>query len=108
MANVSTVFLFKIIIFKFLEEKFQTNSTFVELWCVFWRWFDPPICPRSRQIIPSLLRMINELEAQVSVLEQQDHGNGKGFSMWKLLFVSLMVLLLCIVLCDKNSELSVE
>ena len=35
--------------------------------------------------------MINELEAQVSVLEQQDYGNRKGFSMWKLLFVSVVV-----------------
>ena len=75
---------------------------------MFWRWFDPPICPTTRQIIPGLLRRINELEAQVSILKQQDHGNGRGFSVWKLLFVSLVVFLLCVVLFDKNSELSIE
>ncbi|GJT13660.1 zinc finger, GRF-type containing protein [Tanacetum coccineum] len=31
--------------------------------CVnFLRWFDPPMCQRSVQIIPSLLRSHNELE----------------------------------------------
>ena len=47
--------------------------------------------------------MINELEAQYSVLEQQDHGNGRRFSIWKLLFVSMLVVMLCMDLFDKNS-----
>ncbi|GMN58997.1 hypothetical protein TIFTF001_028097 [Ficus carica] len=42
--------------------------------CVFWRWFDPPICPRSRQIIPGLLRRIKELKDQLRGLKLQDQG----------------------------------
>ena len=70
---------------------------------MFWRWLDPPMCPRARQIIPSLLRRINELEAQVSVLEQ-DRGNGSRFSFCKILFaIVVVVVFLCIILGDKNN-----
>ena len=33
--------------------------------CGFFRWYDPPICPRSKIIIPGLVRKIHELESQV-------------------------------------------
>ena len=33
-----------------------------DLNCGFFRWFDPPICARSKQIIPRLLRRLRELE----------------------------------------------
>ena len=61
------------------------------------------MCRRGRQMILGLLRRINELEAQVSVLEQ-DHGNGCRFSFWKLLFATVVVVVfISIILGDKNS-----
>ena len=70
---------------------------------MFWRWLDPPMCLRARQIIPGLLQMINELEAQVSTI-QQDRGNVSRFSFCKLLFATVVVVIfLCIILGDKNS-----
>ena len=33
--------------------------------CRFFRWHDPPICVRSRQIILGLLRRIRELEMSI-------------------------------------------
>ena len=34
--------------------------------CSFFQWLDPEICPRSKQIIPGLLRRVNELEFELS------------------------------------------
>ncbi|GER38052.1 GRF zinc finger family protein [Striga asiatica] len=34
--------------------------------CRFWNWFDPPMCARSKEIIPGLLRKINRLEAETN------------------------------------------
>ncbi|GER41253.1 GRF zinc finger containing protein [Striga asiatica] len=31
--------------------------------CRFWNWFDPPMCARSKEIIPGLLSKINRLQA---------------------------------------------
>ncbi|GKE12677.1 zinc finger, GRF-type containing protein [Tanacetum coccineum] len=40
--------------------------------CVnFLRWFDPPICQRSVQIIPKLLRSLNELEEILAMVEEK-------------------------------------
>ncbi|KAK1577581.1 hypothetical protein Q3G72_022964 [Acer saccharum] len=36
-----------------------------DLNCGFFRWFDPPICARSKQIIPGLLRRLRELEMRL-------------------------------------------
>ncbi|GJU26572.1 zinc finger, GRF-type containing protein [Tanacetum coccineum] len=40
--------------------------------CVnFLQWFDPPMCQRSVQIIPSLLRSRNELEEILPMVEEK-------------------------------------
>ncbi|GJX34062.1 zinc finger, GRF-type containing protein [Tanacetum coccineum] len=40
--------------------------------CVnFLRWYDPPMCQRSVQIIPGLLRSRNELEEIVAMVEEK-------------------------------------
>ncbi|GKE37018.1 zinc finger, GRF-type containing protein [Tanacetum coccineum] len=40
--------------------------------CVnFLRWYDPPMCQRSIQIIPGLLRSHNELEEIVAMVEEK-------------------------------------
>ena len=33
--------------------------------CGFFNWYDPPICARSKKIIPGLLRRIRELETKM-------------------------------------------
>ncbi|GKA76624.1 zinc finger, GRF-type containing protein [Tanacetum coccineum] len=37
----------------------------------FLRWYDPPMCQRSVQIIPRLLRSCNELEEIVAIVEEK-------------------------------------
>nr|GMC71945.1 uncharacterized protein LOC109193515 [Ipomoea batatas] len=37
--------------------------------CGFVRWFDPPMCSRSKMIIPGLLRRINRNEQEIEVLK---------------------------------------
>ncbi|GJT67921.1 hypothetical protein Tco_1419718 [Tanacetum coccineum] len=40
--------------------------------CVnFLRWYDPPMCQRSVQIIPGLLRSRNELEEILAMIEEK-------------------------------------
>ncbi|GER25167.1 GRF zinc finger containing protein [Striga asiatica] len=34
--------------------------------CTFWKWFDPPMCARSKEIIPGLLTKINRLEDETN------------------------------------------
>nr|GEY86463.1 zinc finger, GRF-type [Tanacetum cinerariifolium] len=44
----------------------------LSLTCVnFLRWYDPPMCQRSVQIIPGLLRSRNELEEIVDMVEEK-------------------------------------
>ncbi|GJW97726.1 zinc finger, GRF-type containing protein [Tanacetum coccineum] len=43
--------------------------------CVnFLRWFDPPMCQRSVQIIPGLLRSRNELEQILAMVEEKRYA----------------------------------
>ncbi|KAK1577794.1 hypothetical protein Q3G72_004815 [Acer saccharum] len=47
--------------------------------CGYFRWHDPPICERSKQIIPGLLRRIQELEMRMG--ESNDfEGNHQDVS----------------------------
>ncbi|PIN06779.1 hypothetical protein CDL12_20663 [Handroanthus impetiginosus] len=39
--------------------------------CSFFSWMDPPVCERSRQIIPGLLRRVNKLENEVTKFEKE-------------------------------------
>nr|GFA02215.1 zinc finger, GRF-type [Tanacetum cinerariifolium] len=42
--------------------------------CVnFLRWYDPPMCQMSVQIIPGLLRLRNELEEILAMVEEKRH-----------------------------------
>ena len=34
--------------------------------CGFWAWLDPEICERSKQVIPGLLKKIQQLESEIS------------------------------------------
>ena len=38
--------------------------------CGFWKWYDPPICQRSKDVIPGLLRRIRHLEREVFMLSE--------------------------------------
>ena len=34
--------------------------------CGFWAWLDPEMCERSKQVIPGLLKKIQQLESEIS------------------------------------------
>ncbi|KAG8379460.1 hypothetical protein BUALT_Bualt07G0090800 [Buddleja alternifolia] len=38
--------------------------------CDFFTWFDPPMCARSKLIIPGLLRRLNRQEEEIRKLQQ--------------------------------------
>ncbi|GJT37239.1 zinc finger, GRF-type containing protein [Tanacetum coccineum] len=52
----------------------------------FLRWFDPPMCQRSVQIIPGLLRSRNELEEILAMIEE------KRRKLLKFLIISWVVM----------------
>lgn len=64
--------------------------------CNYFTWFDPPMCARSKMIIPGLLRKISDLEGEIHDMELKlILGNkvdqpveGKK---WKFWFVVAMV-----------------
>ncbi|KAJ9541246.1 hypothetical protein OSB04_027752 [Centaurea solstitialis] len=43
----------------------------IERRCGFIRWFDPPMCSRSMEIIPGLLNSKNQLDAKIKYLEHE-------------------------------------
>ncbi|KAJ9565721.1 hypothetical protein OSB04_001687, partial [Centaurea solstitialis] len=47
--------------------------------CGFIRWFDPPMCSRSMEVIPGLLNSKNQLDAKIKEVKHEDRK-------WKLLF----------------------
>ncbi|KAK3206901.1 hypothetical protein Dsin_020947 [Dipteronia sinensis] len=51
--------------------------------CGFFRWYGPPMCARSKLIIPGLLRRIRELEmgsSETNVLEANDKSYASVFA----------------------------
>ncbi|RAL43945.1 hypothetical protein DM860_014082 [Cuscuta australis] len=66
--------------------------------CKDWEWVDPPMCDRSMNIIPSLLKRINTLEGENEQLRV--HLNPKeGIQMSHLLVVVVCLLVVVCVLC---------
>ncbi|GER45281.1 GRF zinc finger containing protein [Striga asiatica] len=49
--------------------RFRSCSEYENGGCDFFSWVDPPMCNRSKQIIPGLLRKSNQLRAQNEALE---------------------------------------
>ncbi|KAL6559253.1 hypothetical protein OROHE_006622 [Orobanche hederae] len=39
--------------------------------CAHWNWFDPETCPRSKQVIPGLLQLINEKDEIIEELLEE-------------------------------------
>lgn len=54
--------------------------------CNFHLWFDPPMCPRSKTIIPGLLRKVEKLEDVVAAKKKKER-------------LLLMVVVLMFVIC---------
>ena len=51
--------------------------------CGFFEWLDPPMCSRSKQIIPGLLKKINRLEndtKSLSIEGSEDYGENGQYS----------------------------
>ena len=80
--------------------------------CGFFRWIDPPMCARSKTIIPGLLRKIRELERRLEVAEEEDSryeqwgsvddGTRMGWGFFKFLkplciFLSVIILFVWLV-----------
>ncbi|KAL7125577.1 hypothetical protein ABFS83_14G126000 [Erythranthe nasuta] len=64
-------------------------------------WCDPPMCDRSKQIIPGLIKRINALQAQAEMALMNDLKNKKTMTKSYGWFVpyAVAVVLICIVLC---------
>ena len=59
--------------------------------CGFFTWHDPPMCTRSREIIPGLLRRINTAEAQVNRGKKKEKMFGfLLIASWMILFAFVM------------------
>ncbi|GER50502.1 GRF zinc finger containing protein [Striga asiatica] len=49
--------------------RFQSCLNYENGSCDFFDWYDPPMCRRSKMIIPGLLRKMNEREAEIEMLK---------------------------------------
>ncbi|PIN02097.1 DNA topoisomerase [Handroanthus impetiginosus] len=54
--------------------------------CNFFSWVDPPMCARSRQIIPGLLKRVNKLESEIA------RRKSKELKMWIVMGVSCILI----------------
>lgn len=46
--------------------------------CGFFEWFDPPMCARSKKIIPGLLKRINRNEEEIEMLNAKLIASSRG------------------------------
>ena len=76
--------------------------------CGFFRWHDPPICERSKQIIPGLLRRIQELQMRVGesndveaihedvssavAIGRNRHSDPRRINFFRVLVLSIVIL----------------
>nr|GLL44698.1 uncharacterized protein LOC109177281 [Ipomoea trifida] len=68
----------------------------------FVRWYDPPMCARSRRIIPGLLRRINRDEEEITRLKMRLHamvdGQRSNGRQWKCTRIVIALIVICILL----------
>nr|GMD98078.1 DNA topoisomerase [Ipomoea batatas] len=66
--------------------------------CSFFEWFDPPMCSRSKMIIPGLLKRINKNEQEIQRLTGLLEDNrSKGKKNMYIGLLVMVVMLVCIV-----------
>ncbi|GER54804.1 GRF zinc finger containing protein [Striga asiatica] len=54
--------------------------------CNYFSWIDPPMCPRSRQIIPGLLRRVNRLEDELATKKSREKW------LWGMMVLSWLIM----------------
>ncbi|KAG8384113.1 hypothetical protein BUALT_Bualt04G0084500 [Buddleja alternifolia] len=59
--------------------------------CGFFVWLDPPMCERSRNVIPGLLRSVNRLQAELETARQRENRERRA---WTGLVLAWVVFLL--------------
>ncbi|KAG8388161.1 hypothetical protein BUALT_Bualt02G0097100 [Buddleja alternifolia] len=80
--------------------------------CNYFLWFDPPMCERSRQVIPGLLRSIDQTESQLhqvqaelrTVKTELQRVDQRGKRIQKVFLVAFLFLLLIF----KNGKSNIE
>ncbi|XP_019198072.1 PREDICTED: uncharacterized protein LOC109191851 [Ipomoea nil] len=61
--------------------------------CGFLDWYDPPMCYRSKRIIPGLLKRINRLEEDIRTLNMKIEGDKKEAGNVLKKIVGIMILI---------------
>ncbi|CAA0829044.1 Unknown protein [Striga hermonthica] len=54
--------------------------------CNYFSWIDPPMCPRSRQIIPGLLKRVNRLENELATRKSREKW------LWGMMVLSWLIM----------------
>ncbi|PWA38043.1 hypothetical protein CTI12_AA583370 [Artemisia annua] len=70
--------------------------------CPFLGWLDPPMCPRSVDIIPGLLRRINAFRGVVEELEEQ-RSKYKKYIIISWVFFALHCLFECLTFLNPST-----
>ncbi|XP_012839459.1 PREDICTED: uncharacterized protein LOC105959844 [Erythranthe guttata] len=78
--------------------RYETCQKYREIGgCNYFAWVDPPMCERSRQIIPGLLRRINNNEKELKKIEEQLSKKGSREKwLWMALVVALLLVYILI------------
>ncbi|KAG8379805.1 hypothetical protein BUALT_Bualt07G0127500 [Buddleja alternifolia] len=59
--------------------------------CGFFKWFDPPMYNRSRNVIPGLLRNVDRLETELRIVRQREKRAWVSFLVCVLIFFLLLL-----------------
>ena len=62
--------------------------------CGYYRWHDPPVEGRLKNIISGLLRKIKKLEDEIKVLKRKEQKD----AMWLRVVIGVLILILGLVL----------
>ncbi|XP_074378300.1 uncharacterized protein LOC141719829 [Apium graveolens] len=86
--------------FRYMEQR--SNA------CNFHLWFDPPMCQRSRMIIPGLLRRIEKLEEEAEKLEVVVAGMKTKRGRNVFIYVTVFMLLIFVLVMKNDGEVVVK
>ncbi|CAA0839001.1 Unknown protein [Striga hermonthica] len=85
--------------------RFESCLNYEHSGCDYFDWFDPPMCRRSKMIIPGLLRKMNERQTEIEKLKQKNEQLVElNKKLKKIVFILVLLLVLVILSNFKGAK----
>ncbi|CAA0828986.1 Unknown protein [Striga hermonthica] len=85
--------------------RFESCLNYEHGGCDYFDWFDPPMCRRSKMIIPGLLRKMNERQTEIEKLKQKNEKLVElNKKLKKIVFILILLLVLVILSNFKGAK----